>query len=331
MKSSLRPKINLKEMPKVSIIIPFYVDTPRFFRDLKKFSNLNYPNYEIIVVSDNKINLENYRAKLLITNKKVTGPAEKRDIAIKAATGEICAFIDDDAYPDQNWLSNAIVHFQHPQIAAVGGPGITPKEDNYYEQLTGLVYGSFFCGGHAQHRFVKKEPMFVVDYPAYNLLVRKDVLKKIGGYGTHFYGGEDTFLCLKIIKNGYKIIYDPEVVVYHHRRALFVSYLKQISNIGTHRGYFAKRFPETSRTLNYFIPSILTIGFLTGIVASFYNHTIATLFLSSVVIFILLGMLSVIKKTSLLNSLLVSIGIILTHLTYGVYFVNGLMTYKLKR
>ena len=183
----------MKKNPKVSIIIPFYVETTRFYRDLKKFLNLDYPNYEILVVSDKKIEVDIPKIKIILTGKGHTGPAEKRDIAIKLAKGEICAFIDDDAYPDQNWLKNAVVHFQHPQIVAVGGPGITPKEDKYWEQLTGLVYGSFFCGGHAQHRFVKKSAMFVVDYPAYNLIVRKDVLEKVGGYSTHFYGGEDTF------------------------------------------------------------------------------------------------------------------------------------------
>lgn len=317
--------------PKVSIIIPFYVDTKRFFVDLKKFNKLNYKNYEIIIVSDKKIKVKYPKTRVLITGKETTGPAEKRDIAIKSAKGEICAFIDDDAYPDKNWLKNAVVHFKHPQIVAVGGPGITPKEDNYYEQLTGLVYSSYFCGGQAQHRFVKKHAMFVDDYPAYNLIVRKDVLKKVGGYGTHFYGGEDTFLCLKLIKGGHRIIYDPEVVVHHHRRALFLPYLRQISNIGTHRGYFAKKFPETSRRFDYFIPSILALGFLTGAILSIYNLTILYLYTFSIIFFVLLGMISVIKRADIKDAFIVSLGIIATHLTYGVFFVNGLMTQKLKR
>ncbi len=319
----------MKKNPKVSIIIPFYVDTPRFYKDLTKFDKLNYSDYEILVVSDKKIEINSPKTKFILTGKKHTGPAEKRDIAIKVAKGEICAFIDDDAYPDKNWLKNAIVHFQHPQIVAVGGPGITPKEDNYWEQLTGLVYSSFFCGGHAQHRFVKKTAMFVNDYPAYNLIIRKDVLEKVGGYGTHFYGGEDTFLCLKLIKQDKRILYDPEVVVYHHRRALFIPYLKQIANIGTHRGYFAKKFPETSFQINYFIPSLLTIGFFGGVIFSLFNSTMAYLYFALLLFFIFISVASVIKKTNLKNAFLVSIGIILTHLTYGTFFIKGLLANEL--
>lgn len=317
--------------PKVSIIIPLHVDISRFYKDLKKFSKLDYPNYEIIVVSDKKINIDDPKVKLILTGKTVTGPAEKRDIAITKASGEICAFIDDDAYPEKNWLRNAVIHFQHPQIVAVGGPGVTPKEDGYWEQLTGLVYGSFFCGGHAQHRFVKKPAMFVVDYPAYNLIVRKDILQSVGGYGAHFYGGEDTFLCLKLIKGGHRIIYDPEVFIYHHRRALFLPYLKQIANIGIHRGYFAKKFPETSLQINYFIPSVLAVGFLLGTIISFFNLTVTYLYIFLLSFFIFISIVSVIKKTSLKNAFIVSIGIILTHLTYGIFFIKGLLINELLR
>ncbi|KKQ95724.1 MAG: Glycosyltransferase [Candidatus Woesebacteria bacterium GW2011_GWB1_43_14] len=315
----------MKKYPGVSIIIPLYVDSPRFLRDLKKFKKLDYLKYEIIVVSDKRIQIRDPKVRFLVTGKKRTGPAEKRDIAIKKSKGEICAFIDDDAYPHRDWLNNAVIHFQHPQIAAVGGPGLTPKEDNYWEQLTGLVYGSFFCGGHAQHRFIKKPARFVVDYPAYNLLVRKDVLNEIGGYGTHFYGGEDTFLCLKIIKKGYKILYDPEVVVYHHRRPLFVPYLRQIANIGKHRGYFAKRFPETSFRWMYFLPSGLALGFF---ILPFINWTF---FIVLLMLFFGVGVCSVILKTNIWNSMLISLGIIATHVVYGINFIRGLIFNNLER
>ncbi len=321
----------MNKNPKVSIIIPLYIDSPRFFEDLKKFRKLNYDNYEILVVSDKKVEIDEPKVKVILTGKKRTGPAEKRDIALTKANGELCAFIDDDAYPEKNWLKNALIHFQHPQIAAVGGPGVTPEEDGYLEQLTGLTYESFFCGGHARHRFIPESMRFVVDFPAYNLIVKKNVLKEIGGYGSHFYGGEDTFLCLKIIKKGYKILYDPKVIVYHHRRKLFMPYLKQIANIGKHRGYFAKKYPVTSRSLSYVLPSILTLGFLCGGILSIFYLNIFYVYFSLLLIFYLLAVFSVIKKTSLKSSLIVGLAIIVTHVSYGTQFVVGFFTKRLVR
>ena len=324
-------KKSVEKFPKVSIIIPLYIAENRFFEDLKRFKKLNYPNYEILVVSDKKVEIKDPKVKLILTGQKRTGPAEKRDIAIKEAKGEICAFIDDDAYPHPDWLKNAIIHFQNPQIAAVGGPGITPEEDGYWEQITGFIYQSYFCGGPTQHRFTKAKKIFVEDYPAYNLLVRKNILKKVGGYGTYFYGGEDTFLCLKIIKMGWKILYDPEIVVYHHRRPFVVPYLKQIANIGKHRGYFAKKFPETSLRAFYFFPSIASVSFIGLAFASLFSVRAFIAFLFLLSFAIMIGTLSVIKKTTLLNSLLVSIGIIATHMIYGLSFIKGLWVKKLTR
>lgn len=315
----------MNKTPKISIVIPLYVISDRFFSDLERFGDLEYPNYEILIICDRKVDITVPKARLILTGIKNTGPAEKRDIALTKAKGEILAFIDDDAYPDRNWLTNAVIHFQDKKIAAVGGPGITPAEDSYWPQLTGLVYSSFFCGGFARHRFIKEKARFIEDYPAYNLLVRKDILKKVGGYGSNFYGGEDTFLCLKIIEKGFKIFYDPEVSIYHHRRPLFIPYLKQIFNVGVHRGYFAKAFPRTSRRISYFIPSILSIGFVLSVI--FVKPVFIILFLS----FLLIGAFSVIEQTNLINAIIVGFAIILTHLSYGTGFIKGLFTKNLTR
>ncbi len=319
----------MKGYPKVSIIIPLYVIEDRFFDDLKKFEKLKYPNYEILVVCHKNIKLTNSKARLIKTGSKPTGPAEKRDLALKYAKGSFCAFIDDDAYPDPGWLTDLVREFKNPNIAAVGGPGLTPPEDSFWSQMTGLVYQSFFCGGPTQHRFTKSKKRYVNDYPAYNLIVRTAILKKVGGYGSYFYGGEDTFLCLKIIKAGYKILYSPKFVVYHHRRPLFKSYLKQIANVGKHRGYFAKKFPETSRHWAYFIPSILTLGFICLLLLSLFNIRFLFLFGLIFILLFLIGILPEVRKVKIWELPIIGVSIVLTHLAYGWSFMKGLGVKKL--
>lgn len=322
---------NLSNKPFVSIIIPLYVICDRFFEDFKKYSKLNYSKYEILIVCDKKIPVNKIpKARLILTHKRKTGPAIKRDIALVKAKGEICAFIDDDAYPDPEWLNQAVKNFSRDNIVAVGGPGVTPPEDARSEKLAGLVYESFFCSGATQNRFVSLKPSFIDDWPAYNLFVRKDVLKEVGGYGNDFYGGEDTFLCNKLIKKG-KIYYEPNAVVYHHRRKIFFDLLKQIGNVGMHRGFFAKKYPETSRKWFYFLPSILTIGFLGFFLAGLLNFPLMPFFFFFLAFFITIGTMSVIDRTSLPNALIVGIGIILVHLSYGAYFIKGLLITDLRR
>lgn len=322
----------MKKKPLVSIIIAFYVDTPRFYKDLEKFKKLTYKNYEILVVTDNKkLKIKQSKVKVIYTKSTRTGPAEKRDIALKYSKGEICAFIDDDAYPHKDWLKEAVALFKDGSLAAVGGPGVTPQEDDYWEQLTGLVYSSFFCSGKAKYRFVKAKKRYVDDYPAYNLLVRKQVMKKVGGYGSHFYGGEDTLLCMKIVNAGYKILYSPKVVVYHHRRPLFIPYLRQIANVGKHRGYFARVYPSTSRRVEYFVPSTLAIGLILALIASVFNPAFAVVTFSALTVFILIGAASVVRHTSPLNAVIVGVGIVLTHMSYGLSFIQGYVSPKILR
>lgn len=321
----------MKRNPKVTIIIPLHVINERFFEDIKKFKKLHYRNYEILVVTDRKIKNSLPFLKLIYSKKRLTGPAEKRDIAIRYAKGRFCAFIDDDAYPDKYWLDKAIPNFFHnKEIVAVGGPGVTPSEDDYWEKISGLAYESFFCSGAAQNRFVPLLASYVEDWPAYNLIVKTSVLKKVGGYGSHFYGGEDTFLCSKLIKLG-KIYYDPGALIYHHKRSVFAGLLDQIANIGLHRGYFAKKFPKTSRKLFYFFPSLMTLGLLLYILLVLVFPSLFPLFLVSLSFFVLLGMISIMDRTVIINSFLVGLIIILVHLTYGTFFMKGLLTTRLKR
>jgi GT2 family glycosyltransferase len=322
----------MKLASKVSVIIPLYDINERFFKDFLKYDLLDYPSYEILVICDKKIilpKLKNCQVKLILTGRRNTGPAEKRDLAIKKAKGDICAFIDDDAYPDKMWLKNAVKELSMINTVAVGGPGITPDEDGYLNKLGGLVYMNFFASGRAQNRFVKLNKQFVDDWPAYNLFVRKSYLKKVGGYGTSFYGGEDTFLCLKLIHYG-NITYNPNIFVYHHRRALFLPHLKQIFNVGIHRGYFAKKFPQTSRKIFYFYPLIMTVGFMGSlIILSIIGKFI--IFVLLLIFFILLPFMYSLSYTNVTNSILVAFGVILTHLVYGSGFTYGLMIRKLNK
>jgi len=320
--------------PIVSIIIPLYVISERFFSDLQKFEKIDYPNFEILVICDKKVSLpKSSRAKLILTKLRQTGPAEKRDIGLKYAKGTICGFIDDDAYPDPNWINVAIRHFvRNKDIIGVGGPGVTPLDDSRMAQLGGLVYQSGYTSGKLQMRFasVGERTREVEDWPAYNLFIRTHVMKQVGGWGSTFYGGEDTFICLKMLKYG-RMIYDPNVIVFHHRRPLFYQHLKQIYNVGVHRGFFFKRYPETSRQLLYLLPTTLTICFWLLLIMSFFNIIALGLFLFSFGIFFGIALSTVLNKEDILGTIIASIGIITTHMAYGVGFVKGIFTTELLR
>ncbi len=216
-------------------------------------------------------------------------PAHKRDIGLASAKGEIIAFIDDDAYPVKDWLKNALAHFSDNNVAAVGGPAVTPPCDNLRQAASGAVYSSVLVSGKFVYRYLPKAMREVDDYPSCNFLVKKSVMTELGGFNTSFWPGEDTKLCLEITKRlGKRIVYDPAVLVYHHRRQLFLPHLKQIANYALHRGYFVKKYPETSLKLAYFIPSMFIFAVVLGAAFSIWFIPIKIIYIISLLLYLLL-------------------------------------------
>src|SRR5207247_10670618 len=89
-------------------------------------------DYEVIVVDDGSTDATaaiacQYDYRLIRTENR--GLANARNTGLKAATGEIVAYIDDDAYPDPHWLPYLAARFLSTSHAAVGGPNLAPPGD----------------------------------------------------------------------------------------------------------------------------------------------------------------------------------------------------------
>jgi len=313
----------------ISIIIAVKTWQRNLEQCISKCLELDYPDFEIIILPDYAFDKEISDSRVRVIPTGEITPPYKRDIGLSQAKGEILAFIDDDAYPVKNWLINAVKNFLDPEVAAVGGPAITPDEDNVMQKASGLIYSSFIVGSIYAYRYIPKKRMEIDDYPTCNLLIRRQIMYQAGGFKVCFWPGEDTKLCLEITKELHKkIIYDPEVLVYHHRRMLFAPHLKQIANYALHRGYFVKIFPETSFKFAYFVPSIFLVLLVLGSVLTLFPF-----FRMVYLVFILLYLI-IVFFCSLSNDIilipLVLLGSVLTHVTYGVYFLKGLFLSKLK-
>ncbi len=295
-----------------------------------------YGRFEVIVLPDEPFALPETPAfplRILATGK--VRPAEKRNLGIAEAKGDLVAFIDDDAYPDARWLERAILYFGAPDVGAVGGPGVTPPGDGFRAKAGGRVYENVFVSGTYRYRYVGgRVRRDVDDYPSCNLFVRTALLRACGGYRTDFWPGEDTLLCRAITCTAKKrIVYDPWTIVYHHRRALFGPHLRQLGRYGFHRGYFVKRFPENSRHLAYFVPTAFVVYtallMLAWAIVPFAAPAGAATWwvLAGASAPMALYLLATGVTTFALNPALWGLtwlGVVASHLCYGVRFVQGL-------
>jgi len=295
----------------------------------------SYKNFEIIILPDKKTKEKLGKSRVIATWPKV-GPADKRDIGAKKARGNILAFIDDDSFPDKNWLRQAVKIFQESEkITGVCGPTITPEKNNFRQKVSGYVWSSLFgSAGAGTYRYAVKPRREVDDFPTANLLIRKKDFWQVGGFNTHFWSGEDTKLCLYLTKQlGKKIIYHPKVLVYHHRREVFGPHLEQISRYALHRGHFARIMPQTSLRLGYLMPSFFALGILIGPILAILFPYLRNFYFSAILLYSLGVLLTTIKvyfkKQDQRMALMVGPAIFLTHFVYGIVFIVGFLAPKL--
>lgn len=316
---------------KFSIIIPVRTINDFIRENIAHLKQLEYQNFEVIIITDAKeqYDFEDARFKLLDSGK--VGPGEKRNLGAKHATGEILAFLDDDAYPAPTWLTEAEeIFFKDPKVYALGGPAVTPLDAKFKEKCSGKILESYLTSAGTRYRHTPMSPRKITDYPSVNLFVRKTAFDAVGGYPIEFWPGEDTKLCLDLVTNaGYPFNYSPKPLVYHHRRNIFVPHLKQISRYGRHRGQFARIFPETSRLPSYFVPSAFVLGLVFG---PFISAALPVLwFIYGLCLTAYLTLLlaettkAYLAERHLKLALCVGLGIFLTHVVYGFNFIHGLL------
>ncbi len=316
--------------PFFSIIIPFRELDNYLLECLEWCSKQDYKKFEIILLPDYKViehTCEEMPQKIKIIPTGKMYPSGKRNIGIKNSQGIICGFIDSDAYPRQDWLKNSIKYFKNGDIAAVGGPNIPPKNDPFLNQITGEIVSNFFAMGATSKRFKYVKKNFLThELSCSNLLVRKAILDKIGGFDEKYLTGEDSKLCYRIRKNGKKILYAKDVQVYHHQRPWLLRYLKQVWTWGLNKGNLISSMDSIPK-IEYFIPSFFVIFSIVGFILSFYIKKLSILY-TSIILLYLITSLMFSFKSKITYFPFIFIGIVATHITYGISFLIGMIGFK---
>jgi glycosyltransferase involved in cell wall biosynthesis len=314
-----------------SIIIPVKEINDYILESVPITLRMDYADFEVLVLPNEMPSealpscLKDMRVRVIPTG--CVGPAVKRDMGAERAIYDRLAFLDDDAYPREDWLRNADKAFAETGACAIGGPGVTPPDSTLAERASGLFFETLVGGGGMDYRYRPTGRSFPVDdFPTVNLIVDKRAFFSVGGFDNTYWPGEDTKFCLDFVTAGHDIWYSPDVVVYHHRRRVLWPHLRQVGNYGKHRGYFAKRFPATSARLTYFVPSLFLIGVVGFGAAACVNAMCRLVFGSLMLLYFGLVSLDVFGRTPELRlGLLTVLTVFMSHLTYGAMFLRGLL------
>lgn len=317
----------MNEYPKVSVIIPFKELDKTAEECIKYCQQLEYPNFDIILLPDFPLKKRFEKCRDM-----ATGPvhqAVKRNIAIAQVDSEIFASIDSDAYPKKDWLKNGIQYFKDEIVGAVAGPNLIIPGVSKEEEAAVKIVHSKLAGVEAAY-YIKKYDESAFEFkeaPSSNLILRRNVLLKFGGYDVDLPTGEDSKLGFDIRKRGYKIIYSPDVCVCHHRRPLYKPHLKRVlaqakDKVGVLRRNFGRD------KLVYFMPALFLIWLIIGLGFSLYQPLFGIPYIGSLLAYTAyIGYESYYKEDYKLSFLVFS-GMFLTHLTYGLGFILGFFKRK---
>lgn len=160
-------------------------------------------------------------------------PGRKRNLAMENNEADIFGFVDSDARAWPDWLGKGLPHFVDPSIAVVGGPNLTPPEDGMLRKACGDVMASPLGMGAAFIRHTLATGREVTELPTCNLFVRNLPWMR---FRPELDTSEDMALCGLVRERKFRVIYDPEVRVYHHRRRLGPAFGRQFHDYGLYQG-----------------------------------------------------------------------------------------------
>ena len=226
--------------PRISVVVCTY-NGSRTIRDcLEGLLRLEYPNFEVIVVNDGSTDetadiVEQYGFRLIST--KNHGLSCARNTGLEAATGEIVAYLDDDAYPDPHWLTYLAATFMRTTHAGVGGPNLAPAGDGPIAECIAHA-----PGGPVHVLLSDQEAEHI---PGCNMAFRKAALQAIRGFDPQFrIAGDDVDVCWRLQQRGWTLGFHPAAMVWHHRRNSVRAYWKQQINYGKAEALLERKWPE---------------------------------------------------------------------------------------
>lgn len=214
-KSGIRDETHLsKGASLVSIVVPAYNEEKVIGKTIESLTQLSYPNKEIIIVDDgsNDRTFEIARAYVVkgsvrVFTKPNRGKWHALNTGITAAKGSIIVCIDADTILDKEAIQHLVKHFKEPKVGAVAG---NVKVGNRKTMLTKLQTIEYVTGINLYRR---SESLFnaVTVIPGPIGAFRVEALKKAGLYDGDTFA-EDADITLKILKAGYKTVFEPRAV-----------------------------------------------------------------------------------------------------------------------
>src|SRR5579859_4362908 len=211
----------------------------------------DYKDFDLIIVDSSTGDERVKTAEIAARHGAKYVPEPRRGQALARNTGlghtnaDIIAYTDDDCIPSKDWLTQAVKHFNDPNVWActcrivqhdkagaaelfeeVAGQDLGGEQRIFTKEDTGFGLGFLLANVtkvFAKHMKSGAPVPFGIGHGS-GMIFRSEVFKTIGDFNILFgnsavkYAIEDTELFYRILRSGHKIIYEPAAVVRHRHK-----------------------------------------------------------------------------------------------------------------
>jgi O-antigen biosynthesis protein len=226
--------------PRISVVVCTHNGSETLAACLTGIRALEYPDFEVVVVNDGSTDstpeiVRSFGFRLISTDNGGLGTA--RNIGLQAATGEIVAYLDDDACPDPHWLHYLALGFKDGRFAGIGGPNLPPAESGAVATCVADAPGGpthvLVSDCEAEH------------IPGCNMAFRKTALEEVGGFDPQFrVAGDDVDICWRLHAAGQELGFSPAAFVWHQPRGSVAAYWRQQRGYGRAEALLERKWPH---------------------------------------------------------------------------------------
>lgn len=199
------------------------------------FTKTDYKHFEVLVVDNSKHNQirdlvgefaeAGNSVRYLDWRGKPFNYSQINNVAAKQCGSPLLLFLNDDiSVIRSDWLTSMVELAARPDVGAVGGKLLFPDDRI---QHAGIVMGIYNNCGHAFRGLDGRVPHYfrfsdmirnVSAVTGACLMTKADIFWKVGGFDEHrlAVAFNDVDLCLRIGVSGYRVLFTPFALLYHH-------------------------------------------------------------------------------------------------------------------
>ena len=233
----------MSRSPPISVIVPVLNGAETISQTLTGLRHQTglEEDFEIIVVDNGSTDgtrevVEGFDVNLLEEPKR--GPSAARNCGLRAARGDITAYLDADTVPTRRWLAELVKPFTDGSVVLVGGRTLCFPPETPAQRYTAQ------CGRYEPENNIHRAEFPFA--PSQNLAALRNASLVAGGWSDDLLAAEDVDFCHSIL-TAYpdkRIEFAAGAVLLHHERATDEALRKQAWSYGQGMAEMYLRYPD---------------------------------------------------------------------------------------